>query len=160
MPHRLKPCGVGQCHPGPCHITDPWDGLFTASLALIHGGLIQRCTLSYLGSTGLQSYTWRGQTDLQTAILTMETDLPAMQPPPRANHRRWMARWWDGWSVDAPWHCPMAKSSQTTSSSPTSTPMPSTHYKRGYGARWRSSLSSSQAFQVFQALRSSLRVVN
>jgi hypothetical protein len=53
----------------------------------------------------------------------------------------------------------IAKSPQTASSSPTSTRMPSAHYKRGCGARWRSSLSSSQAFQVFQALRSSPRVV-
>jgi hypothetical protein len=40
-PSRPMPDGVAQCHPGPCHITDPWDGLHTASLVLIHVGLIQ-----------------------------------------------------------------------------------------------------------------------
>ena len=149
------PCGIGRCHPCPCHITDLWDGLHTASPPLIQVGLIERMMLSCLGSMGPLSYTWRGQTDLQTTILTMATDLPTMEPPPRANHHCWMARRRDGRSADAPWHRRMAKSPQTTSSSPTSTPMPSTHYKRVSGTRWRSSLSSSQAFQVFQALRSS-----
>ena len=55
--------------PPPYHVTDPWDGLLTASLALIHGGLIQRCTLSCLGSMGPLSYTWRTKIDLQTTSL-------------------------------------------------------------------------------------------
>ena len=135
MPHRPMPCGIAQWPHTPCHVTDLWDGLLTASPALIHGGLIQRYTLSCHGSMGPLSFTWRCQTDLQTTILTMATDLPTMQPPPRANHCHWMARQWDGWSADAPWRLSMPKAPSTTSYSPTSTPMPSTHYKRGCGGR-------------------------
>ena len=66
---RPTPCGIGRCHPGPYHVTNLREALLTASPALIHVGLIQRCTLSCLGSMGPPSSTWRGQTDLQTASL-------------------------------------------------------------------------------------------
>jgi hypothetical protein len=57
LPCQPMPPGIARRPPGPCHITDPQDGLLTASLALIHGGLIQRCMLSCLGSTGPLSLT-------------------------------------------------------------------------------------------------------
>ena len=159
MPRQTMPRGIDRWPSPPCHVTDPCEGLHTASPPLIQVGLIQRMTLSCLGSTGPLLYTWRGETDLQTAFLTVTTDLPACNHHPEAIHHRWMVRRCNGWSADRGQCHPVAKSPQTASSSPTSTPMPSTHYKRGYGAWWRSPLSSSQAFQVFQALRSSPRVV-
>ena len=139
-PSRPTPCGIGRCHRGPCHITDPCEGLHTASPPLIQVGLIQRMTLSCLGSTGPLLYTWRGETDLQTAFLTVTTDLPACNRHPEAIHHRWMVRRCNGRSADRGQNRPTPHCLSTASSSPTSTPMPSTHYKRGCGARWRSSL--------------------
>jgi hypothetical protein len=68
LPRQPTPPGIARRPPSPCHITYLWDGLLTASLALIHSGLIQRCMVC-LGSMGPLSFTWRSQTDLQTASL-------------------------------------------------------------------------------------------
>jgi len=68
VPCRSMPWGVTQWPHPPCHVIDPCEGLHTASPPLILVGLIQRMTLSCLGSTSPLSYSWRGKTDLQTAI--------------------------------------------------------------------------------------------
>jgi hypothetical protein len=75
VPRRLTPPG---------HITDLRESLHTASLVLIYVGLIQRWRLSCLGSLGPPSYTWRGQTDLQTAFLTEATTIGACNRHPGA----------------------------------------------------------------------------
>ena len=38
MPRRPMPCCIPCHHPSPCHITDPWDGLHTASPPLTQVG--------------------------------------------------------------------------------------------------------------------------
>ena len=141
--------------PPPCHITNPWESLHTTSPPLIQVGLIHRMRLSCLGSTGPLSSTWRGQTDLQTAFLTTAIHLPAMQPPPRAIKHRWMARRWDGRLANAPLCRPMPPCLSIASSLPTSTPCPLHTIKEVVVLGGDHHSSSSQAFQVFQALRSS-----
>jgi hypothetical protein len=49
------------------------------------------------------------QTNLQTNFLAEATNLPAKQPPLGAIKHRWMERWWDGRSADAPYvgRCPL-----------------------------------------------------
>jgi hypothetical protein len=142
--HRSTPPGIAQWPHPPCHVTDPWESLHTASPALIFVGLIQRWRLSCLGLLGPPSYTWRGQTDLQTAFFTEATSIGACNRHPGATRHRWMARQCRGWLADALPRLADAPCLSTASSSPTSTPMPSTHYKRGCGARWRSSLKHSK----------------
>ena len=96
------PSGITRRPYPPCHVTDPWEGPHTASPALIHVGLIQRWKLRCLGSMGPLPSTWRGQTDLLTALLAKATDLPACNSHPEAIHHRWMQRRCSGRSADAP----------------------------------------------------------
>ena len=145
-PSRPTPCGIGRCHRGPCHITDPCEGLHTASPTLIHVGLIQGMMLSCQGSLGPPSFTWEAQTNLQTTILTMVTDLPACNHRPEAIHRCWMVRRCNGRSADRAHSFPMPPCLSTSSSSPTSTPMPSLHTIIGvvvFGGDHHSSIPSS-----------------
>jgi len=140
---RPMPPSIARWPHHRCHVTDPWESLHTASPKLIHVGLIQGWRLSSHGSMGPLSSTWRGQTDLQTDFLTEATDLPAMQPPLGAIKHHWMERRWDGRSADAPYvaQCPLPLHNLISAYK---YPLPSTHYKRSSGARWRSSLKHSK----------------
>jgi hypothetical protein len=88
---RGPTCHVSRRHlaspdgPNPCHVTNPREGLHTASPPLIQVGLIQRMTLSCLRSTGPLSYTWRGPNRPPNRLTRWETDLPAMQLPSRGH---------------------------------------------------------------------------
>jgi hypothetical protein len=129
--------------------------LHIASLALIFVGLIQRWRLSCLGSLGPPSYTWRGQTDLQTAFLTEATSIGACNRHPGATCHRWMARQCKGWLADALPRLADAPCLSTASSSPTSTPCP-LHTIKGdvvLGGDHHSSIQS--ILSSLEALRSS-----
>jgi hypothetical protein len=75
-------------------------------------------------------------TDLLTALPAKVTDLPAMQLPLGAIKRRW----WKGGGMDSRSTPPRSVDApylSTASLAAYKYPLPSTHYKRGSGVRWR-----------------------
>ena len=99
---RPMPRGIARWPHPPCHVTDPCEGLHTASPPLIQVSLIQRMMLSCLGSTGPLSYTWRGPNRPPNRLTSWETNLPTMHLPSRGHPSPL-----DGeavqWTVGQPW---------------------------------------------------------
>jgi hypothetical protein len=146
--------GVGWCHmaspndpPGLPHHWSTWYVRWHPKSPLhawFQVDLIQRLRWSSNESMGPLSSTWRGQTDL-TALPAKAIDLSTCNCHPGGIHHRWMVRRCRGRLDDAP--CLSA-----ASLTPTSNPLPSTHYKRGSGARWRSSPKHSKHSKLSKKL--------
>ena len=161
-PHQPMPCGVARCP------TWPTMSLIRVICKVAPLGVITtldpcrfdpRMDVELPWITGSTVIHLEDQNRPPNHLTSWETKLPTMQLPSRGHPSPL-----DGeavqWTVDRP--CPKSTNAPLSLHRLTHSykyPPPSTHYKRGYGAWWRSPLSSSQAFQVFQALRSSPRVV-
>jgi hypothetical protein len=144
-PRRLTPPGVARRSPPPA--TSMIWGI--ASTLLLHPWL-----------KSVWSKRWGGAaTDPWAAVIYLEgpnwplncltswrTDLPTMQLPSKSSSSTvgWQDVGGAGDDRSTPPRPADAPCLSTTSPLPTSTPMPSTHYKRGCGARWISSLKHSK----------------
>jgi hypothetical protein len=143
----------------PCHWSEGELGGTprSAPTPLINDGLIQRPRLSSLRSLGPLSSTYRASTTTLTNLLTKATNVPTcIHHPGAIQHRRWRGGGTKGWLMplgigrwltDSHWPSPL----------PTSTPTPSTHYKRRYGDWWRSFPSSQFILKHSKLRRSSSR---
>ena len=98
MPRQTMPRGIDRWPRPPCHVTDPCEGLHTASPPFIQVGLIQRS----LGSMGPLSYPWRGPNRPPNHLPDRDNQPTCMQPPSRGHPPPL-----DGeavqWMVSRPW---------------------------------------------------------
>ena len=81
-----RPSGTARCHPVPIHVTDPWDGSYTASQASISCRFKRWTRFVHRGFMGPSSFTWRSSTDLATTFWTKSSQVLEREPTLGANH--------------------------------------------------------------------------
>ena len=111
LPHR--PVAMWR-HPVSIHVTDLWDGSYTASQASISCRFKRWTRFVHRGFMGPSSFTWRSSTDLATTFWTKSSQVLEREPTLGANHDPTM----QSWCIGGP---PDAQGSSTASPLPTNT---------------------------------------